>query len=472
MRRINLFITAALLSTVLLSSCASDSGEEAYEPGAWTGEISVVFRDSEPNTLSSEVSAPQLETVPPESAAPNAKEVLTKIKFDSLPVPVNEEFLEHCRDNYCEELYEGLLALAPSVCEEDFYELTGCTPRVLYDRFMNAEDVIFHDDKRKEAVRLGFTGDICLSENWWPAIRLDTENGNVRKCLTNGLLGFMRRLDILLINHEYSTSDRGEPLNGKLYTFRAKPERTQVLSDIGADIVSLANNHVFDFGEDAFDDTLDYLCSAGIPYVGAGMNRSEAEQIRYIISGGMKFAFVAATRAEKNIFTPNAGEDSRGVFYTYDDTRACSVISEAKQNADYVIVYVHWGAENSTVLEKAQTVTARNYIDAGADAVIGAHTHCLQGVEFYNGKPVFYSLGNFWFNGMPGDTGIARLTITPYETTVSFVPCLQSSGATALAVGDEVQRILSYLEEISDGKVSIDKNGVITDAHSNAPALH
>ena len=79
-------------------------------------------------------------------------------------------------------------------------------------------------------------------------------------------------------------------------------------------------------------------------------------------------------------------------------------IKEAKENADYVIAFVHWGTEYSYELEEVQLSTGKEYLDAGADIVIGAHPHCLQGIEYYNGKPIIYSLGNFWFNDKTLDT--------------------------------------------------------------------
>lgn len=104
--------------------------------------------------------------------------------------------------------------------------------------------------------------------------------------------------DIFYLNHEYCISDRGEPLEGKLYTFRAKPERMGLLKEMGTDLVSLANNHIYDYGRDAMMDTVDLLDQAGIPYVGGGRNSEEARRPVYFVVNGMKIGFVAATNAE------------------------------------------------------------------------------------------------------------------------------------------------------------------------------
>lgn len=140
--------------------------------------------------------------------------------------------------------------------------------------------------------------------------------------------------DILMVNNEYAYSDRGYPLPGKTYTFRAMPTRVQVLQQIGTDVVSLANNHVYDYGEDALLDTLETLENVGIPYVGAGRNLKEAEKIVYFIANGRKIAIVAATQIERfESFTKEAEENTPGVLKTLEPDKFVRVIREAKKTA-------------------------------------------------------------------------------------------------------------------------------------------
>jgi len=145
-----------------------------------------------------------------------------------------------------------------------------------------------------------------------------------------------------------------------------------------------------------------------------------------------------------------------------------AAITEASQHADYVIALPHWGTEHTTVLEDVQCSTAREYLDAGADIVIGAHSHCLQGIEYYDGKPIFYSLGNFWFDEYSSDTFILQLTLSgsdasDIETQVSILPGTQSNLVTTMASNEEEkQRIYSYMEEISTN-ISIDDDGIVTE---------
>ena len=115
-----------------------------------------------------------------------------------------------------------------------------------------------------------------------------------------------------MINNEFPYSSRGIPTEGKQFTFRARPESASILEEMGVDIVSLANNHAYDYGEDAFLDTLDTLAGIGMPYVGAGRNLEEASKPVYFIAGDIKIAIVSATQIERldNPDTKGATDDS------------------------------------------------------------------------------------------------------------------------------------------------------------------
>ena len=138
-------------------------------------------------------------------------------------------------------------------------------------------------------------------------------------------------------------------------TFRAKPERVEILKELCVDLANLANNHIYDYGTDAFLDTLDILDAGGIAHAGAGKNAVEAEEPFYAEIDGRTVAVVSATRAEKYILTPEADEDNPGVFRCYDMAKVLQKVQETKEKADFVIAYIHWGTEYSETLETAQT---------------------------------------------------------------------------------------------------------------------
>ena len=240
----------------------------------------------------------------------------------------------------------------------------------------------------------------------------------------------------MTINSEFAFSSRGSAMRGKQYTFRANPNNVNVYHEMGVDMVTLANNHVYDYGMNAFYDTLSTLKTSKIPYIGAGANKNEAEDAYYLVINGYKISFLNATRAEKYILTPEATDDNPGVFRCYDPTRLSERIKEEKEKSDYVVVIVHWGKETYHTLENVQIETGKIYIDSGADMVIGHHAHVLQGVEFYKGKLIAYNLGNFIFNSLSVDTGILKWELSNNgESKFYFYPGLQSDCYTRDVVG-------------------------------------
>ena len=297
-------------------------------------------------------------------------------------------------------------------------------------------------------ITLGFAGDINLDETWTVMKHMRQKGKGIQGCIDPRQ---MRSCDYMVLNNEFSISNRGKAMKGKAYTFRAPRRNVKLLQQLGVDAVSLANNHVYDYGERAFLDTLSALENNGIKYTGGGKDSKEAKKPVYFQSKGKTIAVIAATRAEKYILTPAAGKHSPGVFRTYDDTQYVRAIRRAKKKADVVIAFVHWGTEYSTKLESAQTSQAKDYINAGADVVVGAHTHCLQGVGYYKGKPIFYSLGNYWFNEKTLYTTLLLLTIRKNGSVEArMLPCLQSGRETHLLTGkSKVRKFVNYVNGIS-----------------------
>lgn len=326
-----------------------------------------------------------------------------------------------------------------------------------------SQQVYVKEPKTEGRVTLSFAGDISFAEGYANMVYYHNNGDDITRCITPEVIARMESADIMMINNEFAYSNRGTPLSGKTFTFRAKPETAANLSLLSADIVSVANNHVYDYGETALLDTLDTLETYKIPYVGAGRNLDEAREIVCFQAGDMKIAYVSATQVERSyVYTREATDTRAGVLRTYDPAVFLDVIRRAKENSDFVVVYVHWGTEGVSRFEADQQRLGHQYIDAGADLVIGDHPHCLQGVEYYKGVPIFYSLGNFWFNSKTRETGLVEADITR-EGLVEFrfVPCLQSGCRTTL-ITDQGKRKKSfqYLQSISANAV-IDENGVI-----------
>ena len=314
-----------------------------------------------------------------------------------------------------------------------------------------------------------FAGDINLADNWNTMEFYEQQENGIYDCIDPQLIQEMQQADLTCVNLEFCLSDRGEPMAGKKYTFRAKPERAEILKELGVDLANLANNHIYDYGTDAFLDTLSILDENGIAHAGAGANAAEAEEPFYTEIEGHTVAVVSATRAEKYILTPEAGEETPGVFRCYDMTNVLQKVREAKERADIVIAYIHWGTEYSENLETAQTEGARALVDAGADVVLGAHPHCLQGMEFYEGKPILYSLGNYWFNEKTLDTVLVKLHFygndEEQHTEVQLLPARQEQHVTRLLTDEqEISDWRSHMERMEPGTVQIDEKGIISNA--------
>lgn len=315
-------------------------------------------------------------------------------------------------------------------------------------------------------VVMDFAGDINFDDGYSNMSKYRSGGSVMSAVMSSNLLEELNSADIFMVNNEFPYSNGGTPMPGKTFTFRAKPETVKNLHEMGVDIVSLANNHAYDYGESALLDTFDILESNNIPYVGAGRNIDEACKPFYFIAGGMKVAYVSATQIERTQTpdTKEATSDRAGVLRTLDPTRFLAVIEEAENNADITVVYVHWGSESTYDIDASQRELATKYANAGADLIIGDHSHCLQGFEYINGVPVIYSLGNFWFNSKSLDSCVVSVVASKGRIeSVRFLPCLQQDCRTELLTRDssEYSRILGVMTGLSFD-VSIDEYGYVT----------
>ena len=149
------------------------------------------------------------------------------------------------------------------------------------------------------------------------------------------------------------------------------------------------------------------------------------------------------------------------MFSAYDTASVVQEIQKVKKECDYLVVYVHWGIERNTQPEAYQREMGHQYIDAGADLVVGSHPHVLQGIELYHGKWILYSLGNFVFGSAIPETMLVQASVDAQgETALSIVPATSSAGYTReLDVGKK-EAFYQKIQGLSDG-VQIDENGKV-----------
>jgi poly-gamma-glutamate capsule biosynthesis protein CapA/YwtB (metallophosphatase superfamily) len=232
----------------------------------------------------------------------------------------------------------------------------------------------------------------------------------------------LRKGDIAVGNLEAPIALGGTEFMFKKFRFRADPLSAPALKRAGFSVLTLANNHMMDFGEPALLETLHNLDSNGILSVGAGQSLSAAREKTVLQVKGVKVAFLAYSVTLPVEFF--AAADRAGTAPGYP--RYCREdITQAKASADYVVVSFHWGIEGADTPHYSQVTTARSAIDAGADIVLGHHPHVLQGIERYKKGIIFYSLGNFAFGSLSPAADrsvIARITLDKGIKAVELVP--------------------------------------------------
>ena len=318
----------------------------------------------------------------------------------------------------------------------------------------------------------------------------------------------LRSADIAFGNLETPVSTRGAPAE-KWINMRMPPELLADVSDLGFGLLTLANNHMLDFGEIALRDTLDHLRGHDLPYVGAGLDLDAAWRAELVKVGDLTIAFLGAAStlgpgsaaaagkpgvapihvSEAYHLDPPASLEQPGSApyvhtraWREDLERATAAVDAARSEADLLVLAMHWGvppfwrSRFQDGLADYQVEVGRALIDAGVDVIVGHHPHSLQEVEVYRGAPIFYSLGNFVFHHNRGpvrDTPVSRNA--PYRVSVdrrnrnwsetvivlaniatdgsvtyTLQPALlDAAGNPQLLRGDEAQALIKRLDDMS-----------------------
>ncbi|MFD0958562.1 CapA family protein [Paenibacillus chungangensis] len=278
------------------------------------------------------------------------------------------------------------------------------------------------------------------------------------------ILFYLSEPDVMAGNLETPITLRGTPMSHENleYVYKGSPEALPAIASAGFDVFNLANNHAMDQGVEGMLDTMMHLEEADLAYFGTGSNDAEAFRPLLKEVRGMKVAYIGLSRV---IPFPELKADRNvpGIAETYDTTRAVQAIAKAEEEADIVVVMVHWGSNNKEELEPYQSRFAKEYIDAGADLVIGSHPHLLQGFEKYKDRWIAYSLGNFIFSKNPegkfGETGVLDAHCTKMgECELTFHP-MRVVDAQPVPMGEEEAAVmLDRLSAISYG-VRVNEDG-------------
>ena len=317
------------------------------------------------------------------------------------------------------------------------------------------------DDPDAGPVTLAVVGDLKLAHR----AAGDIQAGRGDRVFA-GVADELAAADLTLGNLETALgtgADRAGKVNKK-YTFMSPPAAVEVLQEVGFDHVSLANNHVYDFGEHGILTTLEHLRAAGLPFSGAGEDPQAARTPAVLEANGRRIAVLNYLNVEDdNRVIPfanrdwEAREDRAGVAWGHPEEIAQDVAA-VRDEVDDVVVILHAGLENRTQLNNAQRAMASAAFDAGATAVIGHHAHVLQGYDVRedSGTLVAWGLGNFVFDGYPegaeqNDSAILNLTLDDQGVTdVSFTPVAVQGGYPVALDPQSArgQRILERLESL------------------------
>lgn len=241
-------------------------------------------------------------------------------------------------------------------------------------------------------------------------------------------LPVLRRADLRIANLECVLADGGKPAPGKVFTFRTDLKNVRSLLLAQIDLVSLANNHVLDYGTDALQEMLPTLDRHGILHAGAGTDLTSAARPAVCRVGGTAVGFVAFTDNQPDW---EAAPGTPGVYYVPVTTHGqrvdqlLALLRRTKARVQLLIVSAHWGGNWGSDAPPEHRALARQLVEAGADVVFGHSPHVFRGVEVYRGRPIIYSAGDF----------VDDYAVDPEERNdLSFIFLMETDGGTPRAL--------------------------------------
>ena len=231
-----------------------------------------------------------------------------------------------------------------------------------------------------------------------------------------------------MVNLETAITERGDPVAGKVYHFRSPASAFTALKSAGVDVVNMANNHALDYGPVGMQDTFDAIAASKLPVIGIGHNAAEAYKPYRTVVKGQRIAILSAVDwLEPGLVASwEATETQAGLAFSIDRTRLVAAVRAVRPEVDTLVVFLHWGTEETYCASPEQEDLAKTLIAAGADIVVGSHAHRVFGAGHLGTAFVAYGLGNFVYfreDGESGRSGVLQLTVTGREVDeYSWVP--------------------------------------------------
>lgn len=303
-------------------------------------------------------------------------------------------------------------------------------------------------------ITLIFGGDVMLSRHVNDKM---VQNNNYSWPFIN-IAEYLNAADLTVINLESPFAEaKNYSVPTGSFTFKANPKALAGLLISGVDLVSLANNHILNQGATGLEKTLEILSTNNVKSVGAGKNETAARRPEIFNLQNKKFGFLAYAYPNDNSV---AAENRPGVA-NMNSAKMTEDVSELKKNVDFLTVIIHAGEEYTTKPNKQQISFAHQAIESGADLVIGHHPHWPQTMEFYQGKPIIYSLGNLIFDQMFSEetkTGLlAKINWENGLRNIELIPIkiTDYGQANIMADGPEKEALFKKLNLPADGKIEI-----------------
>ncbi len=282
---------------------------------------------------------------------------------------------------------------------------------------------------RPGPITLAFAGDVHFT-------------GRTARLLNNPAMAFgpitsvLKSADFAAVNLETAVTSRGKP-QPKTYHFRTTPVAFSALRDAGIDLVTMANNHVLDYGQTGLADTLAAAKAARFPYVGIGADAAAAWAPYVTTINGVKIAVIGVSQVAELASSWVATRSRPGEANAINLPRTLAAVRAARKLAPVVIVFMHWGTEGQACPDPDQLSLAPRLAAAGASIIIGAHAHMLQGSGWLGHTFVAYGMGNFlwWERSYSTSTGVLELTLHPRAPlTARFVPAVVSRTGQPVAL--------------------------------------
>ncbi len=295
-------------------------------------------------------------------------------------------------------------------------------------------------------VRICFTGDVLLDRG----VRTQIERNGIDSILS-GAKSIFEKADFTVVNLECPAVDDSTPVNKK-YIFRADPEWLSNLKAAGVTHCNLANNHSYDQGREALTETYRNLISTGLVPLGYGENHALSCQPVVIEKDGIECAiFTSVTLPLENwMFLPEqpslcqaGAEELAESIRNYKNSHPKS----------FIVVFLHWGDEFHQFPHSGQMAEAETLVASGADLIVGHHPHVVQSIQYIDGKPVFYSLGNFVFDQSKPLQNMALALIAEFsegsEPVIRIYPVKINRCAPSVMPPGDSEQFLQEVEKIS-----------------------